>query len=109
MTSMPAAASECAHCHMPISDPTTRVIHGGLTFCCPNCSAALEQYGPGSDPKSTSAEGELRCAMCRVPIKDESTMQSRGDDAYCCANCMNAASQHESGGETQVQQATVRR
>lgn len=108
MTSMPTAAGECAHCHTPITDPTSQVVHGGMTFCCANCSAALEQYGPGSDPKSTSAEGELRCATCGVPIKDESTMQSRRNGAYCCANYLNAAAGRQDGDRTQAQNATTR-
>jgi hypothetical protein len=83
--------ARCEHCHSPITDPTTQVVHGGLTFCCPNCSAALEQYGPGSDPDSTTGKNHLRCAHCNAPIVHEQHMESRGDQAFCCRNCAQAA------------------
>ena len=82
--------ARCAHCDVFISDPTTQVVHGDLTFCCPNCSEAMEQHGSGSDPRPLGHAGDLRCAHCDVPIVDESTMVSRGDDAFCCANCAAA-------------------
>jgi hypothetical protein len=80
----------CANCDTPIVDPTTRVIHGRLAFCCNNCANAMEQGGSGSDPQAMHYEGDLRCAHCGVPIVDESTMETRGDDAFCCANCARA-------------------
>ena len=42
--------ARCAHCDVDISDPTTQVVHGGTTYCCANCAAAMEQGGSGSDP-----------------------------------------------------------
>jgi hypothetical protein len=76
-----------------ISDPTTQVVHGDMTFCCANCSEAMEQHGSGSDPGTFAHTQDLRCSHCDVPIVDESTMVSRGDDAFCCANCANAMAQ----------------
>ena len=84
-------AVRCAHCDMPIVDPTTQVVHGSQTYCCANCSAAMEETGSGSDRGTLAHEGALRCAHCGVPIVDESTMQSRGDQAFCCANCAPAS------------------
>jgi DNA-directed RNA polymerase subunit RPC12/RpoP len=80
----------CAQCQTPIVDPTTRVIHGDMTYCCPNCSEAMEQHGSGSDPDVLQVDGHLRCAHCSVVIVDEATMESRGDQAFCCANCSAA-------------------
>lgn len=80
----------CANCRAPIVDPTTQKVHGNLTYCCANCSAAIEQYVPGSDPDSTTGKNHLMCAHCGSPIVDEHTMESRGDRAYCCANCARA-------------------
>jgi hypothetical protein len=85
--------ARCANCDVFISDPTTQVVHGDMTFCCANCSAAMEQHGSGSDPKPLSEAGALRCAHCDVPIVDESTMVSRGDNAFCCANCAGATAE----------------
>jgi DNA-directed RNA polymerase subunit RPC12/RpoP len=45
-------AARCAHCETRIVDPTTQVVHGDKTYCCANCSAAMEQTGSGSDPHS---------------------------------------------------------
>ena len=87
---MPQATETCAHCQTPIVDSTTRVEHGGMTYCCPNCSAAMEESGSGSDPNTRRHPGDLRCAHCGAAIVDESTMQSRGDEAFCCANCAAA-------------------
>lgn len=80
----------CANCGSPITDPTTQRVHGTQTYCCANCSAAMEQNGPGSDPDSATGKNHLQCAHCHSPIVDESTMESRGDRAYCCRNCANA-------------------
>jgi DNA-directed RNA polymerase subunit RPC12/RpoP len=82
---------QCEHCHSPIIDPTTQVVHGGLTYCCANCSAAVEQYGPGSDPDSATGKNHLMCAHCNAPIVYEAHMESRGDQAFCCRNCAQAA------------------
>ncbi len=87
---MTAGATRCAHCDVPITDPTTQVVHGDQTFCCANCSAAMEETGSGSDRRTLRHEGDLRCAHCGVAIVDETTMESRGDDAYCCRNCATA-------------------
>ena len=87
---MARAATECAHCGVPLVDPTTRRVHGDQTFCCANCAAAMEQGGSGSDPQALDHPGDLRCAHCSAPIIDESTMESRGDQAFCCRNCASA-------------------
>ena len=79
--------SRCARCDVEITDPTTQVVHGDMTYCCANCSAAMEQHGSGSDPRTGTSEGEFECGRCGVAIVDESTMVSRGDTAFCCANC----------------------
>jgi hypothetical protein len=84
--------SECAHCGVVITDPSTRVIHGDAAFCCTNCAQAMEQGGSGSDRRTLAHENDLRCAHCGVPIVDESTMASAGNDAYCCFNCAGAGS-----------------
>jgi len=96
-----AATVRCEHCHSPIADPTTQVVHGGLTYCCPNCSAAVEQYGPGSDPDSATGKNHLRCAHCNAPIVHEDSMESRGDQAFCCRNCAQAAVAHDMTSATQ--------
>ena len=93
---MTTAAAECAQCGTAITDPTSQVVHGGQTFCCTNCSNAMEQSGSGSDPQAGRRENDLRCAHCGVAIVDETTLESRGDDAFCCANCARAGS----GGTT---------
>jgi len=87
---MATATTTCAHCGVPIVDPTTQVVHGDKTYCCPNCSAAMEQGGSGSDPQALDYPGDLRCAHCGAPIVDEHTMESRGDQAFCCKNCAAA-------------------
>ena len=79
---MTTAATECAHCHMPISDPTSEVRRGNETFCCPNCAAATEH-------DATASRG-ARCAQCGVPIVDRSTVVTRAAETFCCANCLNA-------------------
>lgn len=84
------ARDRCAHCGSEIVDPTTRVIHGTDTFCCPNCAAAMEQRGAGSDPEAGRYENTLRCAHCNAAIVDEATMATRGDQAFCCKNCAAA-------------------
>jgi hypothetical protein len=83
-------ATRCAHCDSPIVDPTAQVVHGSMTFCCPNCAAAMEQSGSGSDPHAGRYENELHCAHCGCAIVDEATMQTKGDDAFCCVNCARA-------------------
>ena len=82
--------ARCAHCDVFISDPTTQVVHGDMIFCCPNCSAAMEQHGSGSDPRPLAHAGDLRCVHCGADIVDESSMVSRGGEAFCCANCAAA-------------------
>jgi hypothetical protein len=84
------AVNTCAHCECPIVDPTTQVVAGDKTYCCPNCSAAMEQTGMGSDPHAPEHPGALRCAHCECAIIDEQTMVSRGDQAFCCGNCAAA-------------------
>lgn len=88
---MVAAPARCAHCEVPIVDPTTQVVHGDTTYCCPNCSEAMEQGGSGSDRRTLSHQEDLRCTHCGVAIVDESTLVSRSDQAYCCTNCARAA------------------
>ncbi len=96
---MMTTRDRCAHCGTEIVDPTTQVVHGDVTYCCPNCSAAMEQAGSGSDPGALGHAGDLRCTHCGVAIVDESTMVSRGDDPFCCPNCANApAGRAESPG-----------
>src|SRR3954453_5126321 len=59
----------CAHCQVPIVDPTVQVVHGAATYCCANCSAAMEGAGAGSDPKATHrGDTAFRCAHCGVTI-----------------------------------------
>src|SRR5579885_2881897 len=84
------ARDRCEHCGSAIIDPTTRVIHGPDTYCCPNCAAAVEQRGAGSDPEAGRYENTLRCAHCNAAIVDEATMAERGDQAFCCKNCAAA-------------------
>jgi len=80
-------AERCDNCGILIQDTDTIVEHGGLTFCCANCSNAMEQQGSGSDPSAGRRENDLFCVHCGSPISDESTLRSLGDDAYCCSNC----------------------
>lgn len=77
----------CAHCETPIVDPTSQVVHGGQTYCCANCSAAMEQSGSGSDAGARGHAGNFSCAHCGTTIVNEATMASRGDQAFCCDNC----------------------
>jgi DNA-directed RNA polymerase subunit RPC12/RpoP len=87
------AIVECMHCHTPITDLTTRVTNGSYTYCCVNCSAAMEQTGPGSDPDSATGKNHLRCTHCGVPILNEDNMQGSGDQIFCCPNCAAHARQ----------------
>lgn len=93
---MVTTGARCAHCNSPIIDPTTQVVHGDVTYCCPNCAAWMEQRGAGSDPRARHHDEDLLCAHCGCRIVDEATMQSRGDQAFCCANC--AAMVHAGAG-----------
>jgi hypothetical protein len=88
---MTNAVDRCAHCAAPIVDPTTQVVHGSEIYCCPNCSAAMEASGSGSDPHALAHENDLRCERCDVAIVDETTLTERDGRAYCCANCAAAA------------------
>jgi hypothetical protein len=88
---MTEVATRCANCEAPIVDPTTQVIHGRQHFCCPNCSAAMEQQTGGTDPRAPEHENDLICSRCRSRIVDDQTMEMRGDDVFCCRNCMAAA------------------
>jgi hypothetical protein len=81
----------CAHCQVEITDETTQVVHGARTYCCPNCAAAMEESGSGSDPATLSHPDALRCSHCGCAIIDESTMQTRGDEVYCCSSCAMTA------------------
>ena len=87
---MASNPERCAHCQSPIVDSSTRVTQGGRVYCCPNCSAAMEGAGGGSDPHAGTRPGALRCAHCGVPIVDAATMESRGDQTFCCHNCAAA-------------------
>ncbi|MCC6178750.1 MAG: hypothetical protein IT305_25875 [Chloroflexi bacterium] len=81
----------CAHCQTPIVNPSTRVISGDQTFCCPNCAYAMEVTGSGSDPDTMRhGEKDFRCTHCGTPIVDEMTMAERGNDPFCCPNCLAA-------------------
>jgi hypothetical protein len=88
--------TRCAHCQTPIVDPTTQVVHGDMTYCCTNCSAAMEASGSGSDPHAGAPLTPMKCAHCQVPIVDESMMVERGEQAFCCGNC--AASSRSAAG-----------
>jgi hypothetical protein len=79
---------------LPLVDPTTQVVVGDKTYCCPNCAAAMQQTGMGSDPHALEHPGALRCAHCGTPIADERTMVSRGDQAFCCNNYAAATEAH---------------
>ncbi|HEX2171463.1 MAG TPA: hypothetical protein VHL09_03335 [Dehalococcoidia bacterium] len=87
---MAQATAVCAHCRVQIVDPTTQVVHGDRTYCCANCSEAMEQVTGGSDRQAPRHQGNFQCAHCRTPIVDESTMETVGDQAYCCRNCAQA-------------------
>jgi hypothetical protein len=80
----------CAHCEVTITDPTTQVVHGSLTFCCVNCAEAMEHVAGGSDRKPLSQHARLRCSHCDTPIVDETTLERRGDLVFCCTNCAEA-------------------
>lgn len=82
--------TRCAHCDVPILDPTTQVVHSDARYCCSNCANAMEQSGSGSDPNIMNDARDFHCAHCGTPIKDESTMEERGDQAFCCSNCARA-------------------
>jgi DNA-directed RNA polymerase subunit RPC12/RpoP len=88
---MAIAGALCAHCQTQITDPTTQVIHGDMTYCCANCAGAMEQQGSGSDPQAPSHENDLHCAHCGSSIAHEATMEAAGNVAYCCTNCARAA------------------
>jgi hypothetical protein len=81
--------SHCANCGVDITDPTTQVVHGDMTFCCVNCSTAMEQHGSGSTGTGED-DKRLRCSHCDVPIVNDSSMTSRGDRIFCCTNCAGA-------------------
>ena len=89
---MAVAQSHCAQCGVEIVDPTTRIVHTNQTFCCPNCSAAMDATGSGSDPRAMHHDEDLKCEHCGVYIVHEDTMETRGNEAYCCANCARAGS-----------------
>jgi uncharacterized CHY-type Zn-finger protein len=97
------APTRCAHCRNPITDQTTQVVSGGLTYCCSNCSAAVEQHGPGSDPDSATGKNHLQCAHCRVPIVNEANMTGSGDQIFCCPNCESAAGRSQTPAQAQTQ------
>jgi hypothetical protein len=82
----------CANCEVTITDPTTEVVHGDLTFCCANCAEAMEHIAGGSDPKPLSQRAHARCSHCGTPIVDERTMERRADQVFCCRNCAEAVS-----------------
>jgi len=92
-----SATAQCAHCDSSIVDPTTRVIAGNRVYCCPNCAAALDQRGSGSNPHTLTQAGHLRCNHCAAVIIDESTMTTRDGQTYCCVNCQRAMEQALTG------------
>ncbi len=73
-----------------IVDPTTQVVHGSMTFCCANCSAAMEESGSGSDPDTRSHADDPSCAHCGARIVDDTTMAEREGRIFCCDNCARA-------------------
>ena len=79
--------ADCVHCQVKITDPTTQVVHGDLTFCCTNCAEAMEHVAGGSDPRPLSRRPVARCSHCGTPIVDEQPMETRGNQVFCCANC----------------------
>jgi hypothetical protein len=83
--------ARCAHCDTPIVDQTTQVVHGDMTYCCANCSAAMEASGSGSDPRAGGPLTAIKCAHCQVPIVDESTMVERAEQLFCCGSCAAAS------------------
>lgn len=87
---MTTAVTECARCFAPIVDPTTQVVHGNLTYCCTNCSEAMEQHGAGSDPNEPDKPNDLKCYRCGSPIVEEMTIAWNGDQLFCCPNCKSA-------------------
>ena len=80
----------CAHCEVSITDPTTEVVHGDLTYCCSNCAEAMERVAGGSDPRPLSRRDVPRCSHCDTPIVDKRSMETRGEQVFCCANCARA-------------------
>jgi hypothetical protein len=86
-----SVAVKCANCAAPIVDPTSQVVHGATTFCCPNCSAVMEQRTGGSDPHAPKYESSPRCSRCESPIIDDRFMEERDGLVYCCRNCAAAA------------------
>jgi hypothetical protein len=80
----------CAHCEVSITDPTTEVVHGDLTYCCTNCAEAMERVAGGSDPRPLSRRDVPRCSHCDTPIVDKRSMETRGEQVFCCANCARA-------------------
>jgi hypothetical protein len=88
---MTDVATRCANCEAPIVDPTTQVVHGPRHFCCPNCSAMMEETTGGSDPQAPEHENDLRCSRCQSPIVHDATIEMVGDQLFCCRNCMEAA------------------
>lgn len=85
------AEGSCARCQAPLTDPTTRVVHGDVSYCCANCSEAAEQWGAGSDPHAPNQPDNPHCARCSAPLVDEAPLESRGDSIFCCRNCASAA------------------
>lgn len=84
---MANAQTRCTYCEVAIVDPSTQVVHGDQTYCCPNCAHAMEQGGSGSDPYALESSGEIRCAHCGVEIVHDDTMTERDGSVFCCANC----------------------
>ena len=104
---MTEVATRCAHCQAPIVDPTTQVVHGSDSYCCPNCSASMEEQAAarsrprraggqggapgGTDPDAPRHKNDLRCSRCESPIVYDNTMEMEGDRVFCCRNCLEAA------------------
>ena len=67
----------CAHCNEEILDQTTMVTHGDLSYCCPNCAAAMEESGsfwvpmPDSSPRVQRSRAEAT-AQLAAQGEDES-------------------------------------
>ena len=89
---MTEVATRCANCEAPIVDSATQVIHGSQSFCCANCSQAMERnMTGGSDPQDRRQENKITCERCTSPIVDDTTMVERDGRIYCCGNCARAA------------------
>lgn len=73
----------CTHCNVSITDHSTMVEQGGMTFCCTNCMAAETGQMRGQQATAT-------CAHCQTPIVDQTTQAEQRGMTFCCNNCAAA-------------------